>query len=287
MKIIDFDQLAEDHGLDARWNGNWLQFNCPFCDDDGFHAAWHSGTGVMSCFRCGKLSVTKTCSSLFGLTAKELDRVHVKTTVEPGEEVVEWNKKITEVELPLNTYPVSEWRMASNYIKNRGLSPFNNSIYCTTHLSNYPFRIIIPIYYEGKLISWQGRTYMDQEPKYLNLSDHKQRFPMKQTFYNWTLLEEEVVLCEGIFDVWSGKLLYPELHFIASFGKQLTERQLSMLSSRKKVWLALDKEAGTRKEVRKIRKQLTTMGVEVENLDFEGNDLNDALKIKNGLTNEL
>jgi len=104
-------------------------------------------------------------------------------------------------------------------------------------------RLLIPIVQSRKLVSWQARLIGDKEnsPKYLNYGPARKN----NLLYNFdkALLYPDIVLCEGVTDVWRiGE------HAMALFGKNLALPQMDML---KAVWgdtgscvIVLDEDAG-------------------------------------------
>jgi len=71
--------------------------------------------------------------------------------------------------------------------------------YCT----NGPFtgRLIIPVYFNYKLVALQGRTLFNEDPKYKNRASTG---VYTQIFYNWDRAKKNdtLVIVEGPFDAW-------------------------------------------------------------------------------------
>ena len=94
-------------------------------------------------------------------------------------------------------------------------------------------RILIPVYQDGKLISYQGRTIVEgMKPKYLFPTD----VPFHNGLYNWDMASRHdwVVLVEGVTDLWRMWLRgYPNT--AATFGKTLKQEQFRLLVGRPEI----------------------------------------------------
>ena len=93
-------------------------------------------------------------------------------------------------------------------------------------------RIIIPIWHDGDIISFQARTIGDSIPKYLFPIDN----PFDSVLYNWDSAKDfdTVILTEGVTSLWRTWL--HGFHNVAStFGKSLKQRQEETLKREKSV----------------------------------------------------
>jgi hypothetical protein len=121
-------------------------------------------------------------------------------------------------------------------------------------------RLYIPIFFEGALVGWQGRTLYDPPkggpPKYYFMAGT----PRKRILYNYDVAKKWpfVVVVEGVPSVW--RIGGPG---VASFGKIVTPMQLSLLISDRRdraIVLLLDPDArdemeGILGELRSLHKQ--------------------------------
>ena len=135
----------------------------------------------------------------------------------------------------------------------------------------WKFRIIIPIYYKGRLVSWTARSILSKDelkqldiPRYKNLSIEESVINPKDIFFNLdNCTKDSVVLTEGSFDV----MRFGD-NFICSLGTQLTQAQIRLLSERfNKVYIMFDNEPEAQEKARKFGMQIASMGLEVEVVD--------------------
>jgi DNA primase len=95
-------------------------------------------------------------------------------------------------------YPVR--KQAHNYLKNRGITDEIIEKYDIgyTVSGEYSYRIIIPSYdMEDRLNYFVGRAWVPKKMKYKNPSVPKDEIIFNESRINW---EENVYLCEGVFD---------------------------------------------------------------------------------------
>jgi len=100
-------------------------------------------------------------------------------------------------------------------------------------------RVFFPVYSEGKVAMWQGRSIDDSKPRYLshgNVSHYL--YNLEYTTDDWC------TLCEGPFDA----LASP--NGVALFGKSISEVQSMILTSKfKTIYWALDGDTSKQKRV--------------------------------------
>ena len=142
------------------------------------------------------------------------------------------------------------------YLKGRGFTQIEKlvnkyEIYCC-RVGEWKNRLVFPMYYKDKLITWQARTiHRNAALPYKDLSvDESVRHP-KFFLYNFDSLKrggKVLMVSEGIFDML--KLdYYSPAGFRATclFTKSMTDEQMYLLIELsllyKEVWLVLDEDA--------------------------------------------
>jgi hypothetical protein len=218
---------------------------CPFCTDDRFRLGVNVSSGDMHCFNepeCDtrsrnaeytfkKLSEALELGELEAAAArsKESDRPAVKVRLPDDFELVPWRTK---------THKVDYWaQKASDFLQSRHVSKTQIEEkklgYCTT--GPYAYRIVIPVFYKGKLRGLVTRALKDsQKPKYKNSIGQKVLYnvPKKKS--------EAAVLVEGVFDALAVDRAIAaggSYDGIAVLGHSLTDRQISMLDPYKAIYL--------------------------------------------------
>ncbi len=127
---------------------------------------------------------------------------------------------------------------------------------------SYELRIIIPIFFGGRIVSFQGRDITNQQKeRYKACPVEKSVINCKQILYNLDNAKGKwVVVVEGILDVWrmgDG--------FVASFGTTMTSSQINLLNRRfDKITFLFDSELEAQKKAGLYCAQLSSLGKNVE-----------------------
>lgn len=286
---MNFEKLFKDYNVpySLKINRGWVNCNCPFCDTKktSFNLGFNPAGNYYHCWKSQhSYSLQEVLSILLSVPINEVDNI-LKDYAGVGEVLPEKKKsKIKYLELPTNTFTKAERK----YLKARGFSPkYLNEKYKIVGggiSGDWKFRIIIPVYVNGKLMSWTGRSILSKEklkqleiPRYKNLAIEKSVKNIKELFFNLDNCKgKEVVLTEGPFDV-----LRFDGNAICSMGTELTEGQVSLLAEKfEKVFILFDNEPEAQEKARKFGMQLSSIGMEVEIVeayeDFGKNDMGEC-----------
>jgi DNA primase len=137
-------------------------------------------------------------------------------------------------------------------------------------------RIIIPLYWEGRLLGWQARAIRpeDANPKYKNSVN----FPRDRVLYGWPGPDQDIVLVESPMSVLRHCHHQP---MVASFGKHLTEPQLRILHKARSITLWFDPDApgwkGTQHAITELRRYVPLRVVDWKYRDTDPADLPDEV----------
>jgi hypothetical protein len=155
--------------------------------------------------------------------------------------VDDYKERPEKIVLPPNTFyinsnlPLPQRFGAAAYLLGRG---FGESVmdkyrlcFCTD--GDYGYRIIIPIYFKGKLVSYLGRDFTGrQEPRYKNCKSHESLLRNRELLYGYDNFKGGAAghgyLVEGCTDVWrigdlalatlTNKLYNSQRHIIIGFN---------------------------------------------------------------------
>ena len=217
-----------------------INITCPFCgpSDPGHHMGLHLKTGSWHCWRnpeshAGK-KPERLIMRLIGCGPAEAAQIvgEAQITLEGFEAAAAQFLAEGEAEGPERVLSLPEEfrplknrkgraRMYFDYLVRRGFDDFDieglhveyDLHYCDR--GTWRGRIILPIYYKGKLVSWTGRTVYDKEKiRYKSLSHKPDAMPrglmsVKEVLYNYdNVMEGRIhskwdacVLVEGPLDV--------------------------------------------------------------------------------------
>jgi len=210
----------------------WTSFNAPCCHHRGHKPDTRKRAGVRfdgngivyNCFNC-KFTTGWQPGSPFGEKMKNLckwlgasdDAIKelifeaLKSEGEDYQPQQIFVTNFTEKDLPEGALPLAEWLDASlnideeqqlikavEYVVNRGFDPLSKNFYWSP-VAGYSDRVILPYYYQGKIVGSTARKVTDGKPKYI--SDQHPHF-----VYNLDDQPDErkyILVTEGQFDALS------------------------------------------------------------------------------------
>ncbi|MDD5651583.1 MAG: toprim domain-containing protein [Candidatus Nanoarchaeia archaeon] len=274
--MIDFIRLLKDYSIDyVQLVDGWINFNCPYHDNGtrGFKAGYNIYGNYVYCWKCGYHKIEKILSDILNISYNL-----TKTIVQEysTEEVIrnKLNKKTNKInKIKLPGEEIKKNDKFYNYIKKRNFNP--EYIIKTYNIKSggligfYNFRIIIPIYFNNKLVSFQARSIYSSKKcddlgilRYITNSIEKSIIDPKYILYNIDNCKKDfIVLVEGIFDCWR---LGPN-NIAATMGTSMTEEQINLLAYRyKKIIFLFDNEKDAQKRAKKYGELLVSLGKEVE-----------------------
>ena len=285
---MNFIKLFKDYDVPILpdKNGEWINVDCPYCDKKGhYNMGFNVAGGYYHCWKTPhNYPINKVLSDLLSISIKDVNNILPEYA---GGKTLLKKAKISKakyLELPTDTFTSVERK----YLKSRNFDP--KYLYKKYHIvgggidGDWKFRIIIPVYYQGKLLSWTGRSILSKVklkelniPRYKNLSIEKSVKNIKELFFNIDNCKSDtVVLTEGAFDV-----LRFDGNAICSMGTELTESQITLLSNRfRKIFILFDNEPEAQAKARKFGLQLSAIGLDVEIVnayeDFGKNDMGEC-----------
>jgi len=236
---------------------------CPMCDDDSGHLYVLLSAGLPYCQRCkyNPKSPIRFIADLENISFSEVIRMcgdsfsHIDVSVEEvvddlfadeeeeffEYEVLDFDNTFLPIFEKTNIAPLDSALMkAQNYILGRGLTPELVNDYGIKYCyeGQYAGRIIVPCFYKGDLVTFVARdVFGASSRKYLNPKGNKQ----SDFLFNIdSVCSDSIILTEGVFDAINASLVGPS---VASFGKSLSARQLSMLNAFKTVVFYWDVDA--------------------------------------------
>lgn len=280
MNLIEF---LEDCGLETWTRGKNVQkghvnIQCPFpwCDDDSNHCGIHTKTFKVRCWKCGKhsfkelvseiaTSPTGSIKNLIRDLKKDAGSTYIDSMSDPDEEKAYNNYVKIPVEA-MDTFPP----LHKDYLRGRGfnarkLIKLYKLLACHNY-GYYKFRIIIPIFLDGKLVAFTSRDVTgEQDPPYLHGSPKECLMSVKNTIYNYDSIIEggDVIIMEGPADVWK-----IGTGGICIFGVSIKPEQATLLL-RKRIrtaFILLDNDKTGQRKRRVIGKEMGSIARKVEML---------------------
>jgi len=253
----NIDYVTEGH---KHCQPGWIQMKCPFCTGhEGYHLGYNELSGVLNCWRCGVHHISELLQYFHSqsdwrvilsqyLDNKPYSAKQITSTLnEPRKKEIEMPKSF----LPITNY--SAHTRSCKYLKKRNFDwkalATKWKLCSSSPVGPYAFRIIAPVYYKNKIISYQGRDYTEkQAEKYKACRMEDEAVHHKHVLYGIDeAVGNTVVVVEGVTDVWR---LGPGS--VATFGIKYTNWQIKELKRFKKIVVFFDADPQAKKQSRKL-----------------------------------
>jgi len=297
--MFDVLQFYRDYNIDHIQAGHkhcrpgWVQIPCPFCSGN---PGWHLGFcmnpseefyGAFVCWRCKGKSPIRVIKKLLGVTTPEAKHIFHKykgRSLRPrsSRQPTDLPEVPTSIPLPSNTFPIQDPRAkgARLWLKNtRKFSPTELAEMwqiCVTGpgTPDYPYRVIMPITYLGRIVSFQGRDYTGkQDIPYKACRKEVESVHHKNIVGGYDQAKatgaDTVVLVEGFFDVFR---LGPGACCL--FGISYRRPQVRFVAEhfKRAVVLFDGGEVQARRQSQSICTELSQRGLEVHEILLEEGD---------------
>lgn len=227
---IDFARLCAERGLrvaqpgERHYRSDWICLPCPFCTgkNEGNHLGFNPQSNVFSCFRCGRHGKFETLGALLGISKKEAGNVAkeyafdlwsgpVALTQKDGLSAKVGSKEISE-DAEQSTFELPGvrklLRLHRVYLAGRGFDPDRITrtwdIRCTGGIGFYSYRIVVPITYGGKVVSFIARDVTGEAAdRYLACKPELALRHHKYCVYGFDQSPfKTCIVVEGNFGVW-------------------------------------------------------------------------------------
>ena len=283
---MDITELLAQYGIDTRTEGHkhcrpgWANVPCPFCTGGaGYHLGVNLSTGQWTCWRCGWKPASKAVSKLLGVdetTARSLlGKYGERTRPARVKEPIVLGSRF---HYPSDTGPLQARH--KRYLEGRSFDPdfleTEWELKGTGPMSmldgiNYKHRVVAPIIWEGREVSFQARDITGRSPvKYLACPQKRERVRHQTIFYHHPKIEYDRggIVVEGITDVWRlGR------QAICVFGIEYTPAQVRAIAARfDRVFVVFDPEPQAKKQAQELVAELKFRGVDAIWIPIENGD---------------
>ena len=214
MDITDiFDEYDVEYWTSGKnVSRGWINIQCVYCADDSNHLGIRLRDFRVHCWKCGGHNIIQLLMNVAGCTFSKAKEIRLSLGADvpaPPLNDKPSSEYVTRVRLPLgstNHFPnphIKYLRKRGFYKPRKTIRKYKLQAMYTT--GKWKFRIIIPIYFEGQLVSYTSRDITDrQDPPYLHAPLTKSRMNPKEVIYNYDTLVSggDAILVEGPIDVW-------------------------------------------------------------------------------------
>lgn len=239
---------------------NQVLLNCPECPEDTkYHMTYYFRSTSAYCHKCQTWMSKWQLEDILGpMPTSEFDdqktntleeALHILEGKAPQEEIPQ------EIELPAG---VSAWsrKRSRSYLQKRGVPQdlvLKHQIRFVTEEGMFENRILVPVIWRGKIVTFSARTINGGGKKYLF---PRGSHPGNYLFNLNNVKGKTVMLTEGVFDALH--LQRFGLPTVASFGKALTRTQMNLLKSFSRAVFFWDSDAYS-----EIAKYMGKLGIRV------------------------
>ena len=249
----------------------WVQTQCPFCGDRSNHLGYHLERDYFRCWRCGGHRVIETLEKLLQVPENFVREIIREFGGTSKGYIPQQTVKIRTAK-PLK-YPdttTNLTKMHKRYLKKRGYDwqeiqrlwgILGTGPIATLDERDYSYRIIIPIYWEGELVSFQARDVTGTHKlRYKACPKDREKISHQTIVYGHpdTLktVSDILVVVEGVTDVWR-----LGTQAVATFGITCKRDQAYHLSKlAKELIIVFDPERHAQKEAKKLMNQILIHG---------------------------
>ncbi len=280
---FDFIKFANAHNVGLIYEGckhsrpGWVQLetDCLFCSGNkGYHLGYNISNDYFNCWRCGNHWNVEVVCRLLKCTShqaiKLINEYAGRPILKNGKRVKKQKSK--KVKSPDNMSAMTPKHKKYLESRNFDADHLENlwKLKGTGPAGKYKHRIIAPIFFEGSVVSYQGRDITGKSPlKYKACSSENEVRDHKECLYGLDAVNgEAIIVVEGIFDVWR---LGPGA--VCTFGIEYTVAQLNLMRLFKKIFVMYDSgEEQANQQSEELAVTLSSFFLDVEIIDIQGGD---------------
>jgi hypothetical protein len=186
----------------------WVQIDCPWCAPHPNYGHFRMGYNLrhkyVNCWSCGHHSLHATLGALLDL---QYDKVKLIIDDLDGKYFdPEPEKPAGKLRVPYGVTSLTE--VHRDYlIHQRHFQPEVIDLWNLQGICHHPrlgWRIFIPIYFRGRIVSWTTRKVSEasRKPRYLAAPAECESVPHKTLLYGEDFVRHGIVIVEGPTDVW-------------------------------------------------------------------------------------
>lgn len=226
----------------------WVNIECPFCTDSSNHCGVNPDTLIFSCWVCGRsgpfvdllmelsglsFGACKDIISSSTVTFKERPLETIKGAFDSEDVEIKsnQNKSIVDKKLPkafeLVTYDTN-FSLLDSYLERRNISidTIVKHRCGICRAGEYMNRLVIPVYYQGKLVSYQAAD-LSGFAKLKYRSAPLAMGAVNNYLYGYDKIDKRMIVVEGVLDKWrTGD------EAVASFTSAITEAQKKLIKEK-------------------------------------------------------
>jgi len=216
VAIVDMNALFKANGIriaqsgERHYRSNWIHTACPFCSGhSGNHLGFSLQANIFTCHRCGRHGKFKTIAALLNMSLK--DAVNLAKNFSGN--MIALPQRVERVHIAEDDFKLPGTETASSlcreYLQGRGFDAdrlFRKwELRYTGNTGRYKFRILCPITYLAKAVSFTARDITGrQQERYLSAFPDDEVRSAKRCLYGEKFARrfKKVIVVEGPADAW-------------------------------------------------------------------------------------
>jgi hypothetical protein len=259
MEIAD---ILEQYNVEMDTTGRgknrpgWINIACCFCGKDPYLGI-HIEKCFACCWACGYHPLWQVISFITGLPTSECSRL-ARSLPRREESEVTRPKKTGTLKMPRGLDHLSNPHR--DYLRSRGFKPRHIAQqWAVQGLGPFverrlSWRLFIPVYVDGLMVSWTTRAIGEKEPRYLSAYDEDSEISINDCIYGIDYVGSTIVLVEGPIDVWT---IGPGA--AALMGLKTSPCQLARLSNVPRRVICFDSEPDAQERARRLANDLSCL----------------------------
>ena len=282
---LDLERLYSDYNIPYQTEGHkhtrpgWVNTECPFCTGNpGLHLGATLDGKIFYCWRCGVKHPEQALSKILHVNYSEVKQIIIDYAGLPTRKKKQNTTQIKMKALRMPGHILPLLPQHKSYLLSRKFDPtlleIEWGIMSTGPISfldgvDYSHRIIIPIYWNNRIVTFQGRDVTNKHMlKYMACPKVREAIHHKHILYKHNSLPNPIGICvEGVTDVWRfGKSAF------GTFGIEYTHQQVELIASMyKQVYVCFDGgEKQAKKQADKLVSDLRFRKVHSQRIDIKG-----------------
>lgn len=242
----------------------WVQTDCPFCGprSNNFHLGYNTAGRYFNCYKCGSHRTTDVLAALLGV-----DR---GTAFKLGggldfSKLAEFKPRGV-LKIPPGVGPML--RAHRQYLRGRHFDPTEiERLWHVQGIGKGPhlaWRLFIPIYFRGEVVSWTTRTIGERGLRYRAADLTDERIPRTDLLYGMDACRDTIIVVEGPTDVWR---IGPGA--AATLGTGYSRRQVELISRFPRRVICFDPEPEAQRRAKKLLREVESFPGDSHNAVLE------------------
>ncbi len=279
MSLVDF---LNDHSVPMAPEGHthsrpgWVNIDCPSCGrfSEKFHLGISLGNFYCNCWKCGRRDVFDVLSDVTGAARKDIFDAVRRDDTNPRERIQK--TRAGKVTLPKGIVPL----MAQHrrYLTSRNFKPdriaHQWSIASIGQAARLQWRVFIPIFYRGRVVSWTTRSISKGATlRYISAKPEEEEIGHKDLLYGEDNCKHSIVVHEGPIDAWA---IGPGA--TCTFGTSYSDRQIARIAKYPRRAICFDNSPDAQRRAAELCDILKTFDGETFNVQLDAKDAAESSK---------